>query len=95
MTEHPEDTRLASASAHEVTLYTKPGCHLCQEAKASITPLLQEFGAQLHEVNIEEDPILMERYAWEIPVIFVGSHKAAKHRVDVEQFRRQLRDVLK
>jgi glutaredoxin len=93
MSLHPEDARLAAASPREVTLYTRPGCHLCEEAKAAIEPLLREFGANLREVNIDEDPVLKNRYGWDIPVIFLGAHKAAKHRVDVEQFRRQLREA--
>jgi glutaredoxin len=87
---HPEDARLAAAGPREVTLYTRPGCHLCEEAKAAIASLLGEFDATLHEVNIENDAVLEERYGWDIPVIFVGARKVAKHRVDVEQFRRQL-----
>jgi glutaredoxin len=88
--DHPEDARLAAAGPREVTLYTRPGCHLCEEAKAAIAPLLREFGASLCEVNIDNDAVLEERYGWDIPVIFIGARKAAKHRVDVEQFRRQL-----
>jgi glutaredoxin len=90
--EHPEDARLAAAGPREVTLYTRPGCHLCEEAKAAVAPLLREFGAVLHEVNIEKDGVLEERYGWDIPVIFIGARKAAKHRVDVGQFRRQLQE---
>lgn len=93
MSEHPEDVRLAAAGPREVTLYTRPGCHLCDEAKAAIAPLLLEFGAALREVNIDDDAALKERYGWDIPVLFVGSRKSAKHRVDVAQFRRQLRDA--
>jgi glutaredoxin len=90
--EHPEDARLAGAGPREVTLYTRAGCHLCEEAKAAMAPVLREFGAALREVNIENDPVLEGRYGWDIPVIFVGARKAAKHRVDVEQFRRQLQE---
>ncbi len=90
MKDHPEDARLATAGPREVTLYTRPGCHLCEDAKAAIAPLLREFDASLYEVNIDKDAVLEERYGWDIPVIFIGTRKAAKHRVDVEQFRRQL-----
>jgi glutaredoxin len=93
MISHPEDERLATAGPRDVTLYTRPGCHLCDEAKSAIAPLLREFGAVLREVNIDADSVLKERYGWDIPVIFIGKKKAAKHRVDVEQFRRQLRDA--
>ncbi len=85
-----EDARLAAAGPREVTLYTRPGCHLCEQAKTAIAPLLREFGAVLREVNIEKDAVLEGRYGWDIPVIFIGARKAAKHCVDVEQFRRQL-----
>ena len=45
------------------------------------------------EVNIEKDAALEERYGLDIPVIFIGARKAAKHRVDVGQFRRQLEQM--
>lgn len=91
---HPEDVRLAAAGPRDVTLYTRPGCHLCEEAKAAIAQLLREFGASFREVNIDEDSVLRERYGWDVPVIFLGARKVAKHRVDVEQFRRRLRDAV-
>jgi glutaredoxin len=89
----PEEARLAGCGPRDVTLYSRPGCHLCEEAKAAIAPLLREFGAALREVNIDEDAALKERYGWDIPVIFIGRHKAAKHRVELAQFRRQLQEA--
>ena len=88
-----EDGRLQLASPHDVTIYSRPGCHLCEEAKAQIAPLLKEFSARLTEINIDEDPELRARYDYDVPVIFLGPRKAAKHRVDLAQFRRQLRDA--
>lgn len=93
MNEHPEDARLAAAGSRDVTLYTRPGCHLCDDAKVAIQSLLAEFGATLREVNIDEDAVLKARYGCDIPVIFIGARKAAKHRVDRQQFRRQLAEV--
>jgi glutaredoxin len=93
MSAHFEDLRLASAHPLDVTLYTRPGCHLCEDAKAVVQPLLREFGATLREVNIDEDSELSRRYGSDIPVIFLGAHKAAKHRVDLPQFRRQLEEA--
>jgi glutaredoxin len=90
MSNSPEDARLAARGPRDVTLYSRPRCHLCEEAKAAIAPLLREFHAILHEVNVDEDPVLKERHGWDVPVIFIGQHKAAKHRVNVAQFRRQL-----
>lgn len=92
MNEHAEDARLAVAGPREVTLYTRPGCHLCEEARRAMEPVLREFDAPLREVNIENDAILEERYGLDIPVIFLGARKVAKHRIDVRQFRRQMRE---
>jgi glutaredoxin len=77
----------------DVTLYSKAGCHLCEEAKTAIAPLLREFRATLCEIDIEGDAALMERFGCDIPVIYIGRKKAAKHRVNLEQFRRQLHDA--
>jgi glutaredoxin len=88
-----EDGRLQLAAPRDVTIYSRPGCHLCEEAKTQIAPLLKEFRARLTEINIDEDPELRARYDYDVPVIFLGARKAAKHRVDLVQFRRQLRDA--
>jgi glutaredoxin len=58
-----------------------------------IEPLLAEFGAQLREINIDADPQLRDQYNVDVPVIFVGGRKVAKHRVDIQQFRRQLMEA--
>jgi glutaredoxin len=88
-----EDGRLALAKPLDVTLYTRPGCHLCEEAKAQIGPLLQRGGARLHEINIDADPALRALYDYDVPVILLGARKVAKHRVDLEQFQRQLEEA--
>lgn len=88
-----EDGRLQLAAPRDVTIYSRPGCHLCEETKKEIAPLLKEFGARLTEIDIDEDPDLRARYDYDVPVIFLGARKAAKHRVDLTQFRRQLRDA--
>jgi glutaredoxin len=87
-----EDGRLQIAGPRDVTIYSRPGCHLCEEAKTRLAPLLEEFGARLTEINIDEDAQLRARYDYDVPVIFLGARKAAKHRVDLAQFRRQLTD---
>ena len=88
-----EDGRLQLARPRDVTIYSRPGCHLCEEAKSRIAPILAEFGARLTEINIDEDPALRALYDYDVPVIFLGARKAAKHRVNLAQFRRQLRDA--
>lgn len=88
--ERTEAGLLALAGPRDVTLYTRAGCHLCEEAKAAMASPLREFAAALREVDIDRDPILCERYKNDVPVIFLGTKKIAKHRVDPAAFRRCL-----
>jgi glutaredoxin len=88
--ESPEDARLAAAGPRDLTLYSRPGCHLCDEMKKQIAPLIAKFQANLREVNIDADPILRQRYNEEVPVLFLGSRKVAKYSVDVALLRAQL-----
>jgi glutaredoxin len=81
---------MSISSQIEVTLYTRKGCHLCDEAKAQMAPLLRDFGARLIEVDIDTDESLRKLYDVDIPVIFLGDRKVAKHRLDLARFRRQL-----
>src|ERR1700686_3711834 len=87
------DGQAQTHSAPYGALYSKAGCHLCDEAKTAIAPLLREFRATLREIDIEGDATLMERFGCDIPVIYIGRKKAAKHRVNLQQFRRQLQDA--
>jgi len=88
--ERTEDGRLEVVSSRAITLYTREGCHLCEEAKAAILSLVSEFGATLREVDIDDDSMLHDRYTNDVPVIFLGSKMVAQHRLDPAQLRRQL-----
>jgi glutaredoxin len=88
-----ESGRLAVASPREVTMYTREGCHLCDEAKAAMAPLLSEYGAKLREVDIDDDPVLFERYTDDVPVIFIGGRLFAQHRIDTVLLREQLKEI--
>jgi glutaredoxin len=88
-----EEGRLQLAAPHDVTIYSRPGCHLCEEAKKQIAPLLKSCGARLTEINIDEDAELRSHYDYDVPVIFLGARKVAKHKVDLAQFRRQLQEA--
>ena len=85
-----EDGRLAIVNPREITLYTREGCTLCEEARVAITPLAREFSTTLREVDIDDDPVLHKRYTNDVPVVFLGSRLVAQHRVNAAQLRRQL-----
>lgn len=56
---------------HHVTLYGKPGCHLCEDARALLDRLGADRRFQLEEVDITTDPELFRRYDIRIPVILI------------------------
>jgi len=74
----------------ELTLYTRSGCHLCEEMKSALAPVLREFKLPLREVDVDTDPALTARFGEEVPALFLGERKIAKHRLDTKQLRRAL-----
>lgn len=74
-----------------VVIYSRPGCHLCEEAKAAILSAGGSDEFELREVNIDEEPGALERYQYDIPVVFINGIKVFKHKVDPKEFMRKLR----
>ena len=74
-----------------VRLYTRPGCHLCEEARREMLAAGCADEFELEEINIDEDSALKELYGWEIPVVTINGHKAFKYSLTAEEFRRKLR----
>lgn len=70
-----------------VIVYSRPGCHLCDEAKAAIEKSNCSDLYTLEEVNIESDDELLKKYKYDIPVITIDGVESFKHRVDPEQFK--------
>jgi glutaredoxin len=78
-----------STKAH-VIVYSKPGCHLCEEAKVAIRDAACNDRFTLEEINIETDPLLLTNYQYDIPVITINGVKAFKHRLTSEKFRERI-----
>jgi glutaredoxin len=64
-----------------VTLYTKPGCHLCEAVEQVIAQVARRRPITLRKVNILNDPDALEIYRLEIPVVFLGDREIARHRL--------------
>jgi glutaredoxin len=79
-----------TAGAPRVTLYSRPGCHLCDDARAVIDEVCRELGEAYVEVSIDDDPELQRRFAEEIPVTFVDGRQHDFWRVDPARLRRAL-----
>ncbi len=74
-----------------VTLVSKPGCHLCDDARLIVTDVVREFAnVTLEEKSIIDDPELQERYLEEIPVVLINGKVHNIWRVDAARFRAAL-----
>ncbi|MBO9533494.1 MAG: glutaredoxin family protein [Solirubrobacteraceae bacterium] len=65
-----------------ITVYSRPGCHLCEEALTALAPILADTGAQLDEVDIEQDDALHRAHLERIPVILVDGREICHFFVD-------------
>jgi glutaredoxin len=75
----------------EVTLYTRVGCCLCDDAKALLRSVQATTPFSFEEIDIDRDPQLQQRYNDEVPVVFVHGKKAFKYRIDTAQLIRRLK----
>lgn len=73
-----------------VTLIGRPGCHLCDVARAVIEQVCAETGTAYVEVSVDDDPALLARYAEEIPVTLVDGRQHDFWRVDPARLRAAL-----
>ena len=77
----------------QVILYSKPGCHLCDEMKAEISKANCTGLYELQEINIESDAELFARYRNDIPVLSINGVDAFKHRLSSADFRDRLNQL--
>ena len=71
----------------KLTLYSKPACSLCEEAKGAIEEYSKECGLTLDVVDISQDRKLWEQYQYEIPILLVDGREAARHHIDLKKLR--------
>jgi hypothetical protein len=77
-----------------ITLYTRPGCHLCDEAREAILALRDELPPfELSEVNIEQDDGLLARYLERIPVVAVDGEVVSELELKLDRLRASLDTV--
>ena len=74
-----------------VVLYSRPGCHLCDDARQVVDRVCSEMGETYDEVDISGDADLERRFGEEIPVTFVDGEQHDFFRVSADRLRRALR----
>ena len=77
-----------------LTLIGKPGCHLCDDARAVVTSVIADFSSvALEEFSILDDTALYEKYVEEIPVLLVNGKVHNIWRVDPDRLRNALTEA--
>ncbi len=74
---------------HALLLYSKPGCHLCEELRAELDHLQPELGYTIDEIDITQDAALFERYRYEIPVLLMDGEEVGRGQIDPVIVRRR------
>ncbi|MEN3325290.1 MAG: hypothetical protein V7638_97 [Acidobacteriota bacterium] len=77
-------------SKPHVIIYSRPECHLCDDAKAAIISAGCSDRFTLEEVNIESDEELLRKYKYDIPVVVIDGVESFMHRVDPKEFRTRI-----
>jgi glutaredoxin len=73
-----------------VTLYSRPGCHLCEDARTVVERVCVDLGEGFVEISIDDDPALADEYGEEIPVTLVDGRRHDFWRVDETRLRTAL-----
>ena len=68
-----------------LTLYTRPGCHLCEEMKAVVRRVQAQAACELAEVDISLDEALLRRYRHHVPVLLADGVEVARTRIGVAE----------
>ena len=66
----------------KLTLYGKPGCHLCDDARAAVERVTARREIPLEQVDISRDPVLYKRYGERIPVLEMDGETVFEFFVD-------------
>ena len=77
----------------QVTVYTKPGCHLCEEAVRLLQRVQKQNPFTLEEVNIQDDPALLAEYGEQVPVVTLNGTFLFEYAVDEARLRQLLKEV--
>jgi glutaredoxin len=78
------------STAAPLTLHGRAWCHLCDDMRAALEPLLTEFGARVEVVDVDSDPLLEARYNERVPVLFCDGVELCHYHLDAARVRAAL-----
>lgn len=88
------------ALSAELTLVTRQGCHLCEEASNDLARLLARFTElypdkpfSVEVVDVDADPLLLDKYSEEVPVLLLNGEQVSFFRIDADRVLAKLGDL--
>jgi glutaredoxin len=75
---------------HEVVIYSRRGCHLCEIVKESLVKLQKRGSFTWREIDVDSNAETRKLYNDEVPVVCINGRKAFKYRMDEQEFLRRL-----
>ena len=78
------------SDAGRLQLVTRAGCHLCEDAAATLAPIAEEAGLSVTPVDVDADPELQAEFGDRVPVVLLDAREHSYFPVDVPRLRRDL-----
>jgi glutaredoxin len=79
----------------QIDIYSRPGCHLCDDAKEVVERVRRRFPFSLRVIDIGTDPELEKAFGEQIPVVFINGNKAFKYLVDELELEQKVKRLWK
>ncbi|PMS19420.1 glutaredoxin [Trinickia dabaoshanensis] len=81
---------MTALPGRHLTLYSRAWCHLCEQMRDALEPLMREFGATLEVIDVDADPALVALYDELVPVLVCEGVELCHYRLDAERVRAAL-----
>ncbi|MDH3645376.1 MAG: glutaredoxin family protein [Gammaproteobacteria bacterium] len=78
------------STARRLSIYHRPGCHLCDEMLEAVERLCRGHGVIVDMVDVDTDPALKAQYGYDIPVLAADGLEICRHRLNSDQLREWL-----
>jgi glutaredoxin len=75
---------------HDVILYTRQGCHLCDVVKETLQRLEHRAHFTWREIDVDRDEELRRKFNEEVPVVFINGRKVFKYSMTEDEFLKKL-----
>jgi glutaredoxin len=79
----------------QIDIYSRPGCHLCDDAKIIVDRVRSRLPFDVRVINVETEPELEKTYGDKVPAVCINGNLAFKYRVDEAKLERMVKKLCK